>query len=171
MACLEKGGATIAVFFLPHHQQQPDRREVIGRQGRGECQPRLDHGGTAPFHIGAPQPADYAPFVPRAESLEVPGMNSIHMTDQVELRFHCSPWSPQVVPVFFHLLAFHVETGAGEKILQIKLNVLFLAGRGVDINEIEKCLPQSIVVDRTPDFLEAAWSWFFTAFSSPFLSG
>src|SRR6266498_4108626 len=64
-ATLEEGSAAVAILLLSHRKQQPYRRPFRRRQGIGEGEPGLDHGGAPPFHIGAPQPPDDPPFLLR----------------------------------------------------------------------------------------------------------
>ena len=82
LARLEKGHAAVAVLLLSH-QQHPHRWTIRLLKSRDKCQPSLDHGGAATFHVGASQTADDTVIHLCAKAFQIPGRNSIHMTYQI----------------------------------------------------------------------------------------
>ena len=86
------------------------------------------------------------------------------MSNQVESRFAGPHGDAQVVAIMLHHLALHVKSGTVENLLQIELDVFFLAGRRVNIQHIEQRPAQPLRVNGPPDILQSGDHGFFTDF-------
>src|SRR5664280_2382779 len=154
-AGFEEGRATVAVFLLPDYQQQTHGWPLYRLQGVGKGEPSFDHGGAPAFHIRGSQTADDVAFLFRSKRLQVPGWDRIYMADQVELWLPSAHGHAQVIAFLFHFLTFHGESRPAEERFQVELNVLFLAGRRIDSEQIEERFPQPVRLDGLLDFLPA----------------
>jgi len=167
MELLQEGDTSVPVFLFSHHQQKAQRRAFPGGQCVGNGQPGLQHGGTAALHVSAPQPPDDGALVTGAKFIQIPGRNRIHMPHQIQFRLTRSHRDTQVVAFVLDRQAFHAKSRTAENLLQIQLNVLLLAGGGINIQHFQQSPAHPVQVNCLPNLFLVAIHGFFALFLLP----
>lgn len=87
------------------------------------------------------------------------------MADQVEARRHGAYRHPQIVTILLDDLPFDGETGLGQQILEIELDILFLAGGRIDFQHLHEDAAQAGRVDGAPEGVAGFGHLCFSGFS------